>query len=71
VSGQLHAPGRFIPRKQLAGANYVLGLVGPRTILDVAEYTEVSCSYRNRTPMTAARHYVPYNDECPLTVLRV
>jgi hypothetical protein len=34
VSGQLHAPGRFVPRERATGTHWIGGRVGPRAGLD-------------------------------------
>jgi hypothetical protein len=49
VSGQLHAPTRFIIKGEAPGTQWTGGWVGPRDGLDVVEKKKMSTPAENRT----------------------
>jgi hypothetical protein len=54
MSGQLHASGRFSPRKRAPATHWIGGCVGPRTVLDAVVKRKIPRPHREsnlRTPI--------------------
>jgi hypothetical protein len=51
VSGELHAPGRFISKERTPDTHWLREQVGPRAGLDALEKRNISACAENRTPI--------------------